>query len=1218
MKTPITDQKVHYKSYKAGKRWLYACLSTAVVSLGLLGLTAPAQADTVNESDNTQTAQPSTEPGLATATQTTLKTPAAQPASQKTEQPTATHPETQTQPATDSTTTQPETQKQGSEQPAAVQTETEPQQPKQPATTTDTQDSKPEQPATNPTETQQPKQPATQLAEKQQPEQPTATQQETQVPGAKPVVTDQPETQPQQTQQLNLKDPVSTTSLKRTSKMMLATAKTIAPLAAKAADAEVDPTTDPNNAVNWMPDPVMRQWIETILTNEKAFIINGINHGPIVTDENLYQFTNEAFQLDNGNYKFTTPLTSLKGLERFTNLTSIFAVGARLPISGMINFDFAPNLTTFRLDDSNLTSPNWNTPLTDVFNTYLAQNTNLQFLTLRNVGVTGDLSGLSKYTQLITADLSYNQLSGTLPDLSPLNQLWYLQVQNNQLSGQLPTDWNHINTLDISNNQFSGDLPDMSGFYTIKYYQNHFSSGIAHTDNNMYDGWNQSLVGADYTQAQAQAGFNPFINVVTGVQDNTTGQPADTKLTINRFGPNFVVYSPTSPQADAQGNKQFTDWDSWSAWANQQIDASSWFKFSTDNTATPNGLTFKPTQSLPGGYYSVHMVARPTQSTSNYSAILTFKVDPAADSTITVKNVDQKGTLLSQQVLNGKVGDRISVTADDLAGYKLVSDTPTVDRTYTDAPQTITFVYAATTGTVTVQDLAPDGTILAQQTLTGNIDDAFTATAGKHYGYTVVGDNTTTGTYTAEPQTITFNFAIAKGNVTVQNVDTTGKLLSQTDLTGAVGDTFSVDADKIYGYVLTSNPIATGTYTEEPQTVTFVYDVAKGTLNVQNVDTTGKLLSQKDLTGNVGDTFTVDADKLYGYVLTSDPIATGTYTEDPQTVTFVYDVAKGTLNVQNVDTTGKLLSQKDLTGNVGDTFSVDADKLYGYVLTSEPTATGTYTEEPQTVTFVYEAAKETVTVQNVDTDGNVLSQHTLSGTVGDTFTASADTLDGYQLNGPATQTGTYTATPQTVTFTFTKLTTGGGGDIGTPTTNGTVIVQNVDTDGNILSQHTLTGTVGDTFTANADTLDGYQLTGAASQSGTYTATPQTITFVFTATQPITQDDGAAAQVTPKTPQQPEATKPAAQTGGQADKIAVTPTPQPAKAQPAMAAKVTTPRQLNANVTPRATAPAASDQPDQPTLPQTNDRTAVNPILAGFAVLLATLGLGGRFNRKKNH
>jgi len=66
-------------------------------------------------------------------------------------------------------------------------------------------------------------------------------------------------------------------------------------------------------------------------------------------------------------------------------------------------------------------------------------------------------------------------------------------------------------------------------------------------------------------------------------------------------------------------------------------------------------------------------------------------------------------------------------------------------------------------------------------------------------------------------------------------------------------------------------------------------------------------------------------------------------------------VTTGTVTIVNVDQDGKVISQTQQSGNVGDAFTINAQKLPGYQLVGNDAASGTYTAAGQTVTFTYQA-----------------------------------------------------------------------------------------------------------------------------------------------------------------------------------------------------------------------------------------------------------------------
>ncbi|KRO03957.1 hypothetical protein IV54_GL001804 [Levilactobacillus paucivorans] len=165
---------------------------------------------------------------------------------------------------------------------------------------------------------------------------------------------------------------------------------------------------------------------------------------------------------------------------------------------------------------------------------------------------------------------------------------------------------------------------------------------------------------------------------------------------------------------------------------------------------------------------------------------------------------------------------------------------------------------------------------------------------------------------------------------------------------------------------------------------------------------------------------------------------------------------------------------------------------------------------------------------------------------------------------------------------------------------GTVTIVEVDQQGKVLHQRTMTGNVGDTYTAQADQLAGYKVTGKSSVSGSYTTAGDTITFTYTATDSTGDGDHVLPDksTTPtKKGQQAEVKD----NGGQAAEIST-----PTKSAKAMAA----------TVTPLHTHRSVDQTKDRHTvtLPQTNEQRTLSPIVLGLVTLLATLGLDGLLRR----
>ncbi|ELA3158477.1 class 1 internalin InlJ [Listeria monocytogenes] len=202
----------------------------------------------------------------------------------------------------------------------------------------------------------------------------------------------------------------------------------------------------------------------------------------------------------------------------------------------------------------------------------------------------------------------------------------------------------------------------------------------------------------------------------------------------------------------------------------------------------------------------------------------------------------------------------------------------------------------------------------------------------------------------------------------------------------------------------------------------------------------------------------------------------------------------------------KLAADEVLSGNLDDPYTSNAKDIPDYTLTTTPdNATGTFTTTSQSVTYVYTkniVAAEPVTVNYVDDTGKTLApSETLNGNVGDTYNATAKQIDGYTLSAePTNATGQFTSSSQTVNYIYTK---------NPAPEKGVVEIHYVDENNKQLSSATeISGTVGDNYTTEPKTIDGYTLTTTPDNTtGTFTTGSQTVTYVYTknieAAEPVT-------------------------------------------------------------------------------------------------------------------
>ncbi|HEL6669099.1 TPA: class 1 internalin InlJ [Listeria monocytogenes] len=263
-----------------------------------------------------------------------------------------------------------------------------------------------------------------------------------------------------------------------------------------------------------------------------------------------------------------------------------------------------------------------------------------------------------------------------------------------------------------------------------------------------------------------------------------------------------------------------------------------------------------------------------------------------------------------------------------------------------------------------------------------------------------------------------------------------------------------------------------------------VYDQATNTITWENLSTDNPAITY---------TFTSENGAIVGTVTT--PF------EAPQPI-------KGEdVTVHYLDDKGeKLADDEVLSSNLDDPYTSSAKDIPDYTLTTTPdNATGTFTTTSQSVTYVYTkniVAAEPVTVNYVDDTGKTLSpSEILNGNVGDTYNATAKQIDGYTLSAePTNVTGQFTSSAQTVNYIYTK---------NPAPEKGVVEIHYVDENNKQLSSATeISGTVGDNYTTEPKTIDGYTLTTTPDNAtGTFNTSSQTVTYVYTknieAAEPVT-------------------------------------------------------------------------------------------------------------------
>lgn len=300
----------------------------------------------------------------------------------------------------------------------------------------------------------------------------------------------------------------------------------------------------------------------------------------------------------------------------------------------------------------------------------------------------------------------------------------------------------------------------------------------------------------------------------------------------------------------------------------------------------------------------------------------------------------------------------------------------------------------------------------------------------------------------------------AQGTVVVKHLEkdtTEPALVEEATLTGTVGEDYKTEPATIENYELSGTPEnAAGKYAAEPQTVIYYYtkteqtppqdptpppEAKEGSVLVKHLekDTDAVVSPEEPFKGKVGDAYTTAHKTPAGY--TYDSVAgavSGTYLEESQTVTYYYVKAvagQGSVLVKylEADTGIPVADSVKLSGKVGEAYSTKAAEPApeGYTPGDLPeNATGVYTAEEQTVTYLYtkNAAVETpvectVLVQfwEKGTDKALAEPVTLKGEADVEYVATPAAVEGYTPEAaPENAAGTYKSEAQTVTFYYAK------------------------------------------------------------------------------------------------------------------------------------------------------------------------------------------------------
>ena len=220
---------------------------------------------------------------------------------------------------------------------------------------------------------------------------------------------------------------------------------------------------------------------------------------------------------------------------------------------------------------------------------------------------------------------------------------------------------------------------------------------------------------------------------------------------------------------------------------------------------------------------------------------------------VTLKYVDEQGLeIAAPEILSGYIGDSYVSQPKAIDGYTFKEAQGNVTSLFTNAAQTVTFIYTKNPvkgAVVTVKYIDEQGNEIApSELLSGHLGEEYSSYKKEINGYTYKAiQGKSTGPFLDVEQVVIYIYeknAEKGANVTVIYTDEFGNLISQTEvLSGNVGETYKAIKKELKGYTyLEVKGEPTGSFTNKTQLVTYVYRKKGLGINEPKIETISSLV----------------------------------------------------------------------------------------------------------------------------------------------------------------------------------------------------------------------------------------------------------------------------------------------------------------------------------------------------------------------------------------
>ena len=494
----------------------------------------------------------------------------------------------------------------------------------------------------------------------------------------------------------------------------------------------------------------------------------------------------------------------------------------------------------------------------------------------------------------------------------------------------------------------------------------------------------------------------------------------------------------------------------------------------------------------------------------------------AKNTSVKINYVGTDGSDLGSDEISGYVGKEYNTKEYEKSfeGYTLIRNSGNTSGEMTENQIEVTYYYAKNTS-VLVRYVKLNGdseSVIKEITIDGYVGKEYDTEELTFTNYECV-DKTDNldGFMTADQIVVTYYYK-QKATIIVQHIDReTNNILYTETLQGYVGDKVYVQAMDIANYVVVQEPENTTiVYAEEEQIIQYYYaHISQGVVEKHIDYITNKIIEEELHTGNEGDPYSISSKEIEGYDLVEvnsngDSLlptnSSGKMSKDELIEVRYYYIKKAKVIIEYYDLTDgeKIIDDETIDGHEDDTYEVTAKDFEGYNLVSDSGNTkgemtvivnddGSFDIETHVI-FYYKQASGGVTVNYIDyTTGDSLGFDEYEGNVGDPYSISAKTIDGYDLmevdeDGnnllPENSSGEMTKEQIIIDYYYIK--------------RSKVIVEYIDELTNeIIATEEITGDVGDSYQTSGKSFDGYDLVQSpTNDSGVMTSEDITVKYYY--------------------------------------------------------------------------------------------------------------------------